>query len=279
MGQKLRSLILLLLLSFTTVAYAVDYTADVNCFGAWLMEIDEDPLTDSSGEGHTGALTAAGNPDFDNADPPAAYTTGYYVFDGANDHVICGDIQELDDATEMSFVTWVYHESITSDDLMYAKMSGASNDGILFWRDDEGPADDDIYRVFVAENGTASNWSLESVVNASPLQTWTHVAFTLKADTAATGLALYINGVEDANSPTGTADLDSWDAGAQDVWLGEDDEGTRDFHGRMDEPAVFNDVLTLVEINAIMDNGLEGAAAAAAENKFYNCTLYNGIFQ
>src|SRR5574343_621339 len=79
--------------------FNTDYTAYASCKLALLMDADEDPLTDSSGNGNTAALKASGEPD---------YATGYYTFDGANDICTVTDDDTLDITGDITIVSWSY---------------------------------------------------------------------------------------------------------------------------------------------------------------------------
>jgi hypothetical protein len=108
-------------------------------------------------------------------------------------------------------------------------------------------------------------WSSDTVSS----NTWTHVAFTW--DHATQSGNIYFNGNEvnyrntyGANvSPSWTQILDTVD---KLIFIGRDpgNPGSRDFDGKMDDLAWFNDVLTVSQIQNIRDQGVAVAAGTEA---------------
>jgi len=126
-----------------------------------------------------------------------------------------GDIAAIDNATELSISAWVIHDTLAEDDYISANANGVT-DGYLFLRDDVASISGrtNTYMIFVAESTGTSNVRVEGASEASTNGVWTNVAFAYKEDTASTGLRLYVNGVEDANSPVSTSGIVGIDAGA-----------------------------------------------------------------
>jgi hypothetical protein len=173
-------------------------------------------------------------------------------FDGSDDYVNGGDIATIDDATSLSGCAWVKPDALTADNTIISKISGVS-DGFWFWRDDVGSVSGrtDIFAIYVAESTGTGAARIESVVNASKLNIWTHVCFTYVDNTAINGLHLYINGVEDANSPVSTADLIGINAGTNIFNIGALSSGASTFSGSVDDVRVYSRVLSPSEIELL----------------------------
>jgi hypothetical protein len=246
-------LLLIFIIPFTLYVsrgFCVDYTSDANCKMAFPMDVDENPLTDSSGNSNTGALKGVGEPDYKTATPPKAYSTGYYNFDGSNDIVTITDSVSLSPSGDFSFVTWVRPETLPTND--YGKgvvnknydLSGAGG----FYIAAAYESNNNYWESGFAFTGGRGN-TIISVNN------WYHLGFVYNdAGSPEASAALYLNGVlEHSITSWYEANLDP-----DNMILG---NYCAKFDGDEDEIAFFNDMLTSTEINDIMDNGLVGAAA------------------
>ncbi|MFH0874296.1 MAG: LamG domain-containing protein, partial [Candidatus Komeilibacteria bacterium] len=200
--------------------------------------------TDLSGNNYTGWLQ--------NGPKKAPGINGQGLsFDGTDDTITAGDISTIDIPINgaLTGCAWVKHNTITTDDVIMAKNNTLS-DGLQFFRDDTGAASGrtDTYAIYIFDSGDADSASLEGATSASTLNSWTHVCFTFITANA-TGLHLYINGTEDANSPISTSAIGSIDAGANVFRIGTLSDGTSDpFDGTIDEVRVYNRVLSASEI-------------------------------
>jgi len=201
---------------------------------------------DRSGQGNNGTLT--------NGPSPAIGKVGQALkFDGSNDSVNTGDIAAIDAATTLSVSVWVKHASITDDDIITSKGDTGLSSPFTFFRDNVGSVSGrtDVYAVFI--NGT-TDCRLETATNSSPLDTWTHVAMTFQAGSA-TGLRIYINGVEDANSPASASTCNDIDASVNAWTIGLTASGATPFNGLIDEIRVYNRALSAKEIQTLYNIG------------------------
>ena len=253
--MRILFLVALLFFGITGNVGAYDYTQDANCVGAWLMEVDEDPLTDSSTYGNDADLKGAGEPNYDTASPPASYSTGYYTWDASNDYANVGDPAELDLTTKASFVSWWMADTLPT---------GGGSSKWFLGKDQNGGRSYDFgirrndgnnhTQLSVQINGSALNETGAGQTDLTGLTgTWYHAGFSVETGDVDTRI-YYHNGVAEASGVWAT-DIASTGTnlhlgartygGFQEYWLGD-----------LDEIAIFNDVLTSTEINAIMDNGL-----------------------
>jgi hypothetical protein len=228
---------------------ATDYTQEASCVMALLMRADEDPLTDSSGEGNTAALKGAGEPNY-TTDVPTGYAEGSYDFDGTDDYVLVASDASLDNMGDFTFVTWVkiddldvslgrfYHKALTGGDFYASTVSS------------------NRLNIEISTDGT----SRQSVTNTSAynLGEWIHVAFVYSVGTAPD---IFVNAVEVSyathNAGTGSDDDNSGII----TYIGNSSSFDRGIDGHFKETAFFNTVLTEAQINEIMDFGLDGSLA------------------
>lgn len=252
----LRKLCLALILTAVcSVAWAVDYTQDANCQGAWLFtEGSGTTVTDSSQNANTGNFKGAGEPAWYNSDSPAAYVTWSGDFDGTDDYLSMGDITDLDGESTIAFSSWIYADSLTSAPKIISKWGSAH--AYLFQVDTAGAITGGVAST---SNGICARKSANSVVTTG---SWIHIVGQYLGSQV---WQFYIDGtVDNTNANVVTTGDGVPIKNAVDVfYLGRDTAGDGDYNGRMTECAVFNRTLSSVEVNDIMDNGLVGSAGAS----------------
>ncbi len=181
-------------------------------------------------------------------------TSGYFggaaQFDGTGDFINVSDVSAIDTATTLSSCAWVnLTGTFTTDDVIWVK-SATTTDGVIFFRDDVGSVSGrtDIYTIFIADSASTASTRVESATNAAQANKWTHVCFTFQTGSA-TGLRLYVNGVEDANSPASTSSISAINAGANNLYIGQN-FGTagQEPNGKIDDLAIWNRTLSASEI-------------------------------
>lgn len=228
-----------------TPAWAVDYCADANIAGCWPMDTDESPVDDESANSNTG--THNGTPTFATADPPdtgdgtaSNYQTGYWELnDDATDFFSFGTDSSLNiTGTNFSHVAWVY-SNFTTWEYFSDKKNGTDGGWLAGF---EGSGNMEI--VFYTTGTDYSYAHLDIADNQ-----WEHVAYILRAGE----ICLYQNGTEQCNglstASMSTSASEPWEFGKQ--------------LARTCQVALFNDALTSMEVNDIMDNGLGFVASSA----------------
>jgi hypothetical protein len=201
-------------------------------------------VTDSSASGNTGFLK-----NFTSTTTLPGKIGQALNFDGVNDYVTMGDVAAVDAATNLSACAWVFHNTITTDDQIIGKNNGTT-DGFMLFRDDVGAtsARTDTYSIEADDSADTDSVRLEGATGASSLSAWTHVCATFAAGNV-TGLRLYVNGAEDANSPVSVSAVGAIDAGANPLVIGiQSDAATGPFDGRIDDVRVYTRVLSAAEI-------------------------------
>lgn len=229
--------------------FGTDYTQDANCKGAWLMELDEDPLTDSSGNGNTMALASAGNPNFLTTSPPAPYSTGYYDY---NINSFTSTAQELIGTPKaLSGVIWGFIDDPSPSTFGGRLFTERSATGWTLWLGDA----DDIYFFW-----TGSTHLRRQSDNAAFSEgEWEHFGFSHDGSVTAANCHIYVNGVEVTyQTTTDGVSLDNCDGNVTRIGREASGAPNTQIEGKFDEPAIFDRVLDSTEINDIMDNGLTG---------------------
>ena len=229
--MKKFSLLVLILFVVCIKSYsATDYTLDAACTGAWLMNVDEDPITDSSAAGNDGTLRGAGEPDF----IASAKFGGGYQFDANNDFA---DVGTLGIFANLSGGAWV---TIAGAFSRWTRIMDRGTN--LYFAADNTTAIGLRHSYIGGGYTTVSHtWLTDG--------TWQHVFFTYDGSE----IKIYANGVDKGGALglSGSFDISggalSLGRGANNSW---DD--------KIDEACLFSRALDSTEINELMDNGLEG---------------------
>ncbi len=124
-------------------------------------------------------------------------SNGSLDFDNINDNVNLTTSLGITDATQLTVSAWVKDNGDTEDDWIMHK----GNNRIIFFRDDVGfnSGRTDIF-TFGITDAVGDSARVESATNSAAANTWYYVVGTFTGSSA-TGIRLYINGTEDANSP------------------------------------------------------------------------------
>jgi hypothetical protein len=189
-----------------------------------------------------------------NGPPLAFYNQSFLDFPGqtGNDTVSIPDNDLMDALSQLSVCAWVKHDVIVDLDIIATK--GTSN-GWYFSRDDTSTSlRTDTYTAAIMDSADTDVAVLNGATNASVPNVWTHVCFTYRA-ASTTGLRLYVNGVEDANSPVSTSTISAIDAGDLGMSISKGSEGDEGFNGQIDDFRVYGRVLTLPEIKGLSRGG------------------------
>jgi len=245
----MRYLYILILLFATTAYAATDYTSDANCMVALLMESDEDPLTDSSGEGNTAALKGAGEPNYV-ASAPTGYTAGSYDFDGADDYALVAADATINDKSSFSWTAWVYVEGAGENNLARVVQKNTR----LIYDDEDGGGTDGLS----CEIGTDGTHRVAQANVNLTHDTWVHVACTYSSGNAP---KVYINGSEATYNAQTAGDGNDDTDNSSGLYLGNNSAGSRSLNGLLKEVAMFDDVLTATEIFRIYKTGLDGSVS------------------
>jgi hypothetical protein len=199
---------------------------------------------DRSGQGNNGTLT--------NGPAPTIGKVGQALsLDGTDDYVTVADNASLDvgDTADITLSGWFYRSTFATDDTLLAKRNGitAAETGYMAYVDD---ADDKLY--FEVSDGTDEY----QLVSSGTFTTsgWNHFAIVWDQDSAA-NTEVYINGVADGATDTGTigniGDLSNVLA----FHVGAESDDGNPFSGSVDEVRLYNRALSADEVKNLYDLG------------------------
>ncbi len=179
-----------------------------------------------------------------------SYNDGALMFDGNDDYVSVGDIAAVDALTSFSTCAWVNNDTMTADSMIWSKVDNSTWSGIMFVKDIVGQVSGrtNMYKIWVGQNSAAA--FIEGATNSATTGAWQHVCATFTANNS-TGLHLYINGVEDANSPVSTVGITGFDSGANTLSIGRYNPSAGTYlDGSIDNIQIYNRVLSGSEITS-----------------------------
>lgn len=133
----------------------------------------------------------------------------------------------------MSFSCWLRPKSSSADHDIVVKGAHSTWEPLVLWRDEW--ASGDRYGIIITDTANHTTGAVyTSNGSAAPAGVWQHLALTF-APNSATGLRVYLDGVEDANSPFSTIAVDQIKASAGLVRLGKDSANLAPMDGVIEE--------------------------------------------
>ena len=211
--------------------------------------------TDSSSNALNGTLTNMESVDWVTDTPSLSNANTYSLdFDGVNEYVTRADNSLLDfaDTDDFTLTGWFYRDTATTDDTIIAKSNGqlASNTGYILYIDD---ATDKLIL------NLADGVDLYTLTSSTTLAStgWNHFAVVWDQDSAANS-EIYINGVADSATDTGTIGNIGSIANAVPFRAGAESDGGNPFDGKLDDIRVYSRVLTTSEISVLASGNRPG---------------------
>ncbi len=186
------------------------------------------------------------------------FGTAYDFDQASSEYLNCGDIDAIDTASSVTVTAWVNFDSATSDSYIFNNYEGSTNfDGVFFLRDDVGSGSTDAFTIIAAESGGTDSVRLDGTTDSAPASSWIHVAVVFTTGSS-TGITLYVNGVEDPNSPANLTSVSAIDSAAQAMYIGANFSGGSTMDGRIDDVGIYNVALSSEKIDNIRTKGLLG---------------------
>ncbi|PIR05184.1 MAG: hypothetical protein COV57_00370, partial [Candidatus Liptonbacteria bacterium CG11_big_fil_rev_8_21_14_0_20_35_14] len=158
-----------------------------------------------------------------------------YSFDGTNDYVALGDINQIDGVSNLSFSFWIYPTGDAGTDTILDK----TNNNRIYYL----PASKNI-RWHIYTNGWDGGSDTPS--NSVPLNQWNHIVTTYNGSVK----KIYVNGVDQSitnSSLSGNTGLNS-----NQLYAGSIGAGSSDFYpGKIDDVCIYNKALDPYEASSI----------------------------
>jgi hypothetical protein len=158
--------------------------------GVWHFNETSGSHADSAA-GNTGTANGAVN-----QDGTGQIAGGDELPGGDTDYIDCGDIDAVDGATQLTVSVWARVDYLDKDATLVTKGEFGAGQPLMLWRDDDG-------NVLGNTNTSAALMGSIRIEGANDIWNdtgWHYTAITFVGGSE-TGLRLYHNGNEDANSP------------------------------------------------------------------------------
>lgn len=238
----------------TSTSDSLTSVASDNLIGWWkLDEITSNTLINQTNSYPTYIFTKSAIANSDPSIGPGLFDQAIDL-DGLGDNFYMlnsnGSLPYIDNATHLSISIWVKVNDLDSDGVIVSKGNIDILTAFLLRRIETGAVSGrtDTFSIVISDGG-ANNTRVEGANNLSTDNEWQHLAVTYESGSA-TGLRLYINGVEDANSPADTSSITNLASNGQYFRLGRADN-TGEINGSLDEFRIFDRVLTPAEVQAL----------------------------
>lgn len=119
----------------------------------------------------------------------------------SSSYMDAGNVTTINDADSLTGSIWVKVDNLNADGAMMAKGSWGASAPVLFWRDDKGAVSGRANTFSILLNANSGGVKrIEGSAGQSNDNDWHYIVFTYAAGQS-DGLRLYIDGVEDAQSP------------------------------------------------------------------------------
>lgn len=268
-------------------------TINDGLIGYW--KLDEGTGTsaaDSSGYGNNGTLTNMEAADWGGVTKAPVHFGNLYAldFDGSNEYVSVADaaIHDATDTADMSIAGWFNRDAFTADNTIVAKRNGQASTDVGWGVYVDDSADDIRFEI---SDGT-DEYQLDST-SAFTATGWNHFVVTWDQDNPA-GSEIYVNGVADSATDTGTIGNIGDSSNAVVLALAAESDAGTPFDGKIDDLRLYSRTLSPSESASLaagnqpatswetsgllgywpMDEG-EGFVAVDASGNGYNGTLTN----
>lgn len=227
-------------------------TVDNGLWGYWRMDDGTGSLVRDSSRYHTNGTASGMNVGtsgsgwtLGSSGTALFYNPHALQFDGSADFVTITDTIEPDDRQDFTIAAWVNRSSFSGKHTILSKKSssGASAAGYALWIDDET---DTVQ--FAASDGT-DDYLLRSTT-AFAAAGWRHIAVVWDQDSAA-NTEIYINGVADSATDTGTIGNVNDLGNALSLRIGAEPDNGYGFHGKIDDVRIYRRALGSSEIRAL----------------------------
>jgi hypothetical protein len=239
--KKIMTLVLITILSL-----AFSSAASAELVGFWRFNEGQGTIAyDSSNFGNDGTIYGASW--------TSGRVGGALSFDGQNDYVDVGDVPTLDISSAITLEAWIMTDSNETDTIISKDDDGSNREYYL------GLSYDGF-------NPGRVRWALKTNVFATIDSSitvndgqWHYIAATYDGQY----MRLYIDGIEDANSPVTQTGLIPNTQVAFRIGAMSDVGYEQYFQGKIDEARAYNHALSLDEIIADMNYGLVGTPPVA----------------
>ena len=225
------------------------YYEQEKAIGIWHLDENNGLITyDSSNNNYNGKI--------DGATWDSGKKVNSLYFNGINNSIDFGDITKIDGSKELSISLWVKVDNLSKDLDILSKDIHDWNSQLLLWRDETGTVtgNKDTFSIVVSDGYNEAR--IEGESNACSDNNWHHICIIFKANDQQ-GLRLFIDGIEDNNSPVSTLNINRLNSNSNSLLVGKSIDKGKYFNGNIDEICIWGFVLTLQEIEDLFNENID----------------------
>lgn len=249
-------IIALLFMSLSVNAWATNFCKDASIIGCYPAQTNSGTsLIDFSPNGFNGAFASAGHPVWQTLSPSRSYLTYSVNFSSSSDYINLGtsDTTSFKPGQAMTFGAWIRPSTCALD--------ASGGVGRVTARINSLEATIAIGSVGSATAaiqfnfGGSTNLSVITANNTCVVNTWTSIIVTWDGTNNATGVHIYINGVETTYQQQQNG-ITLTNMSASPLYLGNNSNHTREFDGNITEPFYLSRAMSAQEASNIFAYGV-----------------------
>ncbi len=172
--------------------------------------------------------------------------------DGVNDHILIGNVSLLDfDGTTDAFsISAWFRTNVTAERIIFSKQGGGNNVGYRL------TTQVDQLRIHISGGAAGNRIEVRTPTLTTADDDWHHVVMTYTGSSAASGVNMIVDGVDQSGSLTISADtLTTWGTNSIAAQMSGRNGTTLEWDGFLDEIAVFDVGLSVASAQAIFNSG------------------------
>lgn len=165
---------------------------------------------------------------------------GYGIQNSSSSYLSAGDVTTIGGADSITGSIWVQLDDLNSDGALFAKGNWGPGLPILFWRDEKGNNSGRTNTFSILVYGDNVSKRIEGESDIANDTDWHYVTFTFAAGES-DGLRLYVDGIEDPNSPVDISSISSLLSNTESFRIGRS-SNTSSLQGTLDEARISSSV-------------------------------------
>jgi hypothetical protein len=198
--------------------------------------------------------------------PNASVGGSVFDFDGTNNKIEFGDVNNFERTNAFSGSCWVFHQSSGVNQYIISKFNSSNNKGYQFYLNSVGNLN------FVIGPGPGGAIMQVAAASTPQANTWNHLVFTYDGSSLRTGINIYVNGV--IQTPYNTAGDSSITGTIKDASIpfqisGRSGTSANGVNGEISNAAIFNTELTSTQVTTLYNNGAPNDISSLSPTAWY----------
>ena len=219
-----------------------------NLVGHWLK--DADNLLDAAGTNH--GTNYGSKYSYDNPSPPVEFGSASRIFNGTSDYVNLGDSDDFSfdnvvDDSPLSFSVW-FKSNLSVGNLQTLLAKATNNNSVEYLLTTSSVGG--VSLVFHKSGAGYGSYIVGTSSTTYTPNQWTHVVATYDGSLLATGIKIYINGVDDTGTPVSGGAYNGQSNTTADLLIGNRNTSSgQEMSGRMADVRIYNAELTASQVS------------------------------